>query len=941
MSSSNVSGRPAGLRASWIRGTALAALLLSGRALAITSQDFQNPAGTPYVASACTGAAAPLTLSPGPGGTGNYLRLLQTTDLNASNTAAFDRSDVGGFTQMTADFDFQIIPGTNRGEGFGFALLNTGTYGWTGTLCDQAEEPNFTKSLGIGFDVHQDAAAADINNNHVSVHWDLSKDGMGNPIPVFVQPYDASSIVDLACGQWIHAKIIVQTGGLSSTVDVLLTPPGGTPTSVIPGGPLTVPGLVPYETRAYFGARNSTNTAEYDIANVNIQYTVDPAVLGKWSAVLPLPIVPIHSVLMPSGKIVSWDRGYNGTLDTTPQRIDPVSWTVTPATHPGVELFCGGMTLRHDGKLLVAGGHLTADSDGRITSFVYDEGTNVWTQLQDMNAGRWYPSLINLSNGDSVVLSGTYFATPGNASTTTFNNLPQVIDGTTGTWRNLTSAVTNLSLYPMVHLAPNGMVIKTGTDNATAYLDTSGPGNWIPIANTFQTYRDYGNSVMYGPGKIILIGGSSSPPINTAQTINLFDATPSWSSTDSMSFARRQASSLLLPDGTILTTGGTSASGFNNITGAVFAAERWDPTSGHWTVMAGANVVRQYHSNTILIPDGRVVSLGGGHPGADHPDGSQSPDNFNAEIYSPPYLFMGPQPTVTAAPAAVAYGQSFTVTTPDAASITDVTLITPNAMTHSFDMNLRLLRPTYLISPGLLTLTAPSDPNLCPPGYYQLFLLKSGVPSVGRMIHIAPNQPPVAVAAAVAPVEATGPSGASVQLDGSGSSDLESPTLTYQWKEGATVLANTAIATVTLSVGVHSITLYVTDGGGLVGTTTISVTVTDTVAPVIQTLSASPSLLRSVTNTLVDVTVSGTATDTVTPVPTLQITGATSNEADPTGNPGDLSPDFQASTALTWKFRSERFTYVRVYTVTVSATDGSGNVGTATVPVRVRGKWFP
>jgi len=37
-----------------------------------------------------------------------------------------------------------------------------------------------------------------------------------------------------------------------------------------------------------------------------------------------------------------------------------------------------------------------------------------------------------------------------------------------------------------------------------------------------------------------------------------------------------------------------------------------------------------------------------------------------------------------------------------------------------------------------LTVTAPSDPNLAPPGYYMLFLLDgNGVPSVASIVHLA------------------------------------------------------------------------------------------------------------------------------------------------------------------------------------------------------------
>jgi len=116
-----------------------------------------------------------------------------------------------------------------------------------------------------------------------------------------------------------------------------------------------------------------------------------------------------------------------------------------------------------------------------------------------------------------------------------------------------------------------------------------------------------------------------------------------------MTIGRRQLNATILADGTVLITGGTSACGFANEAGAVFAAERWNPSGGTdgqgaWTTMASMRVKRVYHSTAILLPDGRVLSAGGtaGTHGV--------VNNRNAEIYSPPYLFNGPRPTITSFP---------------------------------------------------------------------------------------------------------------------------------------------------------------------------------------------------------------------------------------------------------------------------------------------------
>jgi hypothetical protein len=907
----------------WITIAAAAALLLSDRnpLPAQTVQDFQNPGGTPYVASAFGTAPAPAVQAGGPAG-GNFIRLLRGVDTASTNTIAFDRSDPGGFTQATLDFDFRMTPGSGRGEGFGVALLNTAAYGNTGALTvaagdpNFAEEPNFTKSLGIGFDIHQDAAP-DLNANHVSVHFDS----------VLLNQVDATPLIpDLASGLWHHARIVVRPGGGFSDVSILLTPNGGVQTALLSN--YVVPGLVPYEARAYFGARNSALTADHDLANVQVQFTSDPSVLGQWGAVAPLPIVTIHSTYLPNGKILSWDRKWGAVDYTNPQLLDPTTLQMTPTPHPGVELFCSGHTLLADGKVFVAGGHLVSDNNGLDTAFTYDPFQNQWNALPLMNAGRWYPSVCLLANGDPLVISGTITPALGN------NQVPQVFEFGSGSWRTLSTATRGMYCYPMLHLAPNGMVFFPGPDADCRYLDTSGTGTWIPVAFAIEGGRDYGSSVLYDVGKILMVGGGD-PPKKTAELIDLTAPMPSWSPAAPMSFARRQMNALILPDGKVLVTGGTSTSGFNDPAGSVLAAELWDPVSNTWQVLAAMQVPRLYHSETILLPDGRVVSSGGGHPAGNS-------DNFNAEIYSPPYLFKGPRPTVTSAPGRACYGQSFGVQTPDWSGITAVTLVALTSVTHATNMNQRILRPTWSAATGTINVTAPVDPNLCPPGAYFVFLLNAqGVPSVGKVLFIGPNQPPLAIPPATITAQAAGPAGASVMLDGSASTDPENNITTYEWYEGVNLLATGMNAAVMLSLGTHTLTLKVTDQGLLTNSAMFTVNVVDTTAPLITALSATPDLLRSTTNQLLSVSLAGSATDVVDPAPTLQVLSVTSNEADHGLGAGDQTPDWQITGPMTVSLRAERFTYVRRYMVTVQAADASSNTSTRTVDVRVRGKWFP
>jgi hypothetical protein len=141
---------------------------------------------------------------------------------------------------------------------------------------------------------------------------------------------------------------------------------------------------------------------------------------------------------------------------------------------------------------------------------------------------------------------------------------------------------------------------------------------------------------------------------------------------------------------------------------------------------------RLYHSEALLLPDGRVLVPGGGR----FNDDTESTDQFSAEFFSPPYLFKGSRPAITSAPSQLSYGQNFNVQTPDAARIAKVSLIRFGAVTHAINMGQRYLSLSFSAGTGSLTITAPANANLAPPGNYLLFLVDTnGVPSVATAVH--------------------------------------------------------------------------------------------------------------------------------------------------------------------------------------------------------------
>jgi hypothetical protein len=191
----------------------------------------------------------------------------------------------------------------------------------------------------------------------------------------------------------------------------------------------------------------------------------------------------------------------------------------------------------------------------------------------------------------------------------------------------------------------------------------------------------------------------------------------------------------------VLVTGGTSGPGFVNIDPglATRAAEVWNPATGQWRTLASNSVMRVYHSVSLLLPDGTVLHGASGDALAAQPGGGtvEVPPQRNHEIFSPPYLFKGARPTITSAPSTVSYGETFTVATPNAAQITDVRWIHLGSVTHAFDMGQRANTLSFTRTASGVEVTAPANPNLAPPGHYQLFILnRNGVPSPGRVVRV-------------------------------------------------------------------------------------------------------------------------------------------------------------------------------------------------------------
>lgn len=445
-----------------------------------------------------------------------------------------------------------------------------------------------------------------------------------------------------------------------------------------------------------------------------------PSTDGQWSKPFPLPLIAIHSAMLPTGKVLLFSAehgvpGIHGWL------LDPDGLQLTEIPPPdGWNPDCAGHSFLPDGRLLVAGGTLQFNPLlGDKRAYLFDPYTEAWSRIEDMRRGRWYPTNITLPDGRVVTMSGI------NDTTGEINPDIEVWDPNgVANWELLGQKV--MPYYPYLHVLPDGLIFRSGPDPQTETFDPA-TAQWTPVDQTNFPGRYEAPSVLLPPTltRVMVVGGFTGmgPPTSSAEIIDLGTASPQWVPTAHMQYPRLEHNAVLLPDGKVLVVGGRSNSG--NPPNPVLIPELFNPVMESWRPLAPHQVPRRYHSTALLLPDGRVLVAGG--------------DNYpSGEIYSPPYLFQGPRPEITEAPAAIAYGSTFSIDFSSSTLTNTVALICMSSVTHSVNMGQRYVRLAELASGGgTAAVPAPASPNLAPPGFYMLFVSdENDVPSLSQVVRV-------------------------------------------------------------------------------------------------------------------------------------------------------------------------------------------------------------
>ncbi|GAA1961018.1 galactose oxidase early set domain-containing protein [Kitasatospora viridis] len=519
----------------------------------------------------------------------------------------------------------------------------------------------------------------------------------------------------------------------------------------------------------------------------------DPSVFGKFTDYFPSPDYGDHIALLPTGKVLVFSFEpveTDPTQEPAPTNIigsankgraylwDPAKGTGAGAFKavppPNVVLddgtganrpapfFCAGHSFLPNGMLGVFGGNLGGNGGtGAKLSLVFDPWTETWTRNPDMSVGRWYPSVVTGADGRQLIMSGQSELGWGTPTPVVerfpAKNVAVPLDPRQAPLAPVDRFGADAPFttdYPQLFSLNDGKVYALGrTPNEQWLFDPktetrtdlpTRPDNLDPGVMS----RNYGSAVALpggfkGPDSVLVLGGNRSDP-NTYQLSGGM-----WTKKSPRAFGRTQDDTLVMPDGNLFTVNGAydirdyGNGPYNPNADLKYRQTEQRDAQGNWKLGPVQRLPRGYHSNAVILPDGRVMITGDElQQIANNPD-IKSGMNGTIEIYEPWYLHSGSRPVLDSAPTdPQRYNRTFTVTSSTPNQVTRAVLLSPITSTHSVDTAQRHVELQITNRGGnQLTLQTPATSAAAPPGYYMLFLLDAaGVPSTAKWVKLEPKE---------------------------------------------------------------------------------------------------------------------------------------------------------------------------------------------------------
>ncbi|MDG2007624.1 MAG: DUF1929 domain-containing protein [Alphaproteobacteria bacterium] len=198
----------------------------------------------------------------------------------------------------------------------------------------------------------------------------------------------------------------------------------------------------------------------------------------------------------------------------------------------------------------------------------------------------------------------------------------------------------------------------------------------------------------------------------------------------SMKHPRADSNSTILPDGTVFVNGGHS---YRETEFSVLIPEIYNYQNNEWYEMSPGTLRRNYHASSLLLPNGTVLVAGGDTWSAEiyYPPYLFEESKNNKTVFAK-------RPIIKNLDKKIMNRNNIKLQLDNADDISNITLISTGSVTHSQNSELKFqnLNFKYLDKENI-SFNIPKSKNIIQNGSYLIFAInKNGTPSIGKIVYI-------------------------------------------------------------------------------------------------------------------------------------------------------------------------------------------------------------
>ncbi|MBK8923472.1 MAG: DUF1929 domain-containing protein [Saprospirales bacterium] len=399
---------------------------------------------------------------------------------------------------------------------------------------------------------------------------------------------------------------------------------------------------------------------------------------------------------------------------------------------------CAASKLLWNNKVIMAGGtdqEIYGPGTRKIKQF--DLAAQTWQSLPLMLDYRWYPAMTQLADGRLLIVGGGGLNNPVRVKTS------ELYDPIAGTTEWADTVAIGMEQSPILTLY-SGKVLMTFRppqlfDPVTEQWDLAADfvqGNRMPNGDHVD------HELVHLPeGDVIAIGFKPFPAGSGGKLVERYDPVANaWSLRTHFAPLRSRSETVLTPDRRILVLAGAKEDPADpapvNQWGYMDLTDQYDPYADTWRRLAPMPRKREYHVLAILVPDGRIIVVGGeGAPG-------NEPPLSIIDAYEPPYLFRGVRPQIlNQEKTDYQRGETIHFDVARTNAPTSVVLQSTQAVTHMMNCGEnRFLDLNFSVENQAVSAEIPDDSLKVLPSWYLLWAMVDDIPSEARMVRILPGQ---------------------------------------------------------------------------------------------------------------------------------------------------------------------------------------------------------